>query len=71
MPFVGARLLIGLAVAMAQFFAAVRTASKKPAASSRNACVLTLNDDSAETRPMLTEPEKESAGIPGTWLLRV
>ncbi|CAE7246004.1 unnamed protein product [Symbiodinium microadriaticum] len=76
----GALLLIGVLVAMAQFSAAVgnlrfptaakrlvahRTASKKPVASSRNACVLTLNEDPAETRPMLTEPEKESAGIPG------
>ncbi|CAE7227192.1 unnamed protein product, partial [Symbiodinium sp. KB8] len=64
----GALLLIGVAVAMAQFFAAVgncvaeRTASEKPVASSRNASLLTVNEDPAETRPMLAEPEKESAG---------
>ncbi|CAE7230680.1 unnamed protein product, partial [Symbiodinium microadriaticum] len=67
----GALLLIGVAVAMAQFFAAVgncvaeRTASEKPVASSRNASLLTVNEDPAETRPMLAEPEKESAGSEG------
>ncbi|CAE7215369.1 unnamed protein product, partial [Symbiodinium necroappetens] len=60
----GALLLIGVAVAMAQFFAAVgncvaqRTASKKLVASRRNASVLTV----AETRPMLKAPEEECAG---------
>ncbi|CAE7262437.1 unnamed protein product, partial [Symbiodinium necroappetens] len=65
----GALLLIGVAVAMAQFFAAVgncvaeRTASKKPVASSRNACVLTDDEGFSEAEPMLKAPEKESAGM--------
>ncbi|CAE7219281.1 unnamed protein product, partial [Symbiodinium necroappetens] len=64
----GALLLIGVAVAMAQFFAFVgnlvaqRTASKKPVASSSNASVLIVNEGPSETRPMLKAPEEESAG---------
>ncbi|CAE7272671.1 ANK2, partial [Symbiodinium sp. KB8] len=66
---VGALLLIGVAVAMAQFFAFVgnlvaqRTASKKPVASSSNASVLIVNEGPSETRPMLKAPEEESVGI--------
>ncbi|CAE7380155.1 ANK2 [Symbiodinium sp. CCMP2592] len=66
----GALLLIGVAVAMAQFLAALgnlvaeRTASKNPVASSLYACVLTDDESPSETRPMLKAPEEESAGNP-------